>query len=55
MRLVVDASVALKWFLDEPDSGLARGLITGGDELVAPGFLLLEAGNSLWLAQGRGR
>lgn len=48
MRLVVDASVVIKWFvvedlLDEADR--LRPLI---DELSAPDFLLVEIGNIAW-------
>jgi predicted nucleic acid-binding protein len=48
VTLVVDASVAAKWFLDEPQHEEARALITSGDDLVAPEFLLLEVANILW-------
>jgi hypothetical protein len=34
MALVVDASVAIKWFIDEPGSGAARtGLVTADRRL----------------------
>jgi predicted nucleic acid-binding protein len=46
-RLVIDTSVALKWFLEEPDSGAADALLTGELELLAPDFLLLEVANGL--------
>jgi predicted nucleic acid-binding protein len=47
--LVVDASVGLKWVLEEPDSHLAQALATGGEELLLPDFWLGEATNVLWL------
>jgi predicted nucleic acid-binding protein len=47
--LVVDANVALKWVLDEPDSHLAQALAEGDEELLVPDFWLAEATNILWL------
>ena len=49
MALVVDASVALKWVLDEPDSGLADALVRTEPDLRVPDFWLHEATNVLWL------
>jgi predicted nucleic acid-binding protein len=49
MTLVVDASVALKWVLNEPDSYLAQALAEGEEELLVPDFWLNEACNVLWL------
>ena len=49
MTLVVDASVGLKWVLDEPDSHLAEVLATGDEELLVPDFWLGEACNVCWL------
>jgi predicted nucleic acid-binding protein len=49
VTLVIDASVALKWVLDEPDSHLAQTLAEGEEELVVPDFWLAEATNVLWL------
>jgi len=46
MTTVVDASVALKWVLEEPGSADAEALLD--QELVAPSLWLLEAGNALW-------
>ena len=47
MTLVVDASVGLKWALDEPDSDLAKALAVGGETLLVPEFWLIEACNVL--------
>lgn len=47
--IVVDASVALKWVLEEADSHLAKALALGGDVLLVPDFWLNEACNVLWL------
>lgn len=51
--MLVDASVALKWFLDEDDSDRARRLI-GSNELVALDLVLAETANALWKALRRG-
>jgi predicted nucleic acid-binding protein len=53
VALVVDASVGLKWVLEEPDSGLARALVEREPDLVAPDFWLNEATNVLWLRARR--
>jgi predicted nucleic acid-binding protein len=45
----VDASVGLKWILEEPDSHIARALATGDESLLAPDFWLNEVCNVLWL------
>lgn len=52
--LVVDASVALKWFLDEPESELAMALAARND-LVAPDLVIAEVANALWRAVRIGR
>lgn len=49
MTLVVDASVGLKWVLQEPDSHLADLLARSGENLLVPDFWLNEATNVLWL------
>src|SRR5438128_1584381 len=41
MTLVVDASVALKWVIDEEDSAAAMALLFG-EPLAAPDFLAIE-------------
>lgn len=52
MTLVIDASVALKWVLDEPGSDAAFAL--QGDDLFAPALWLLESANALWIRVQRG-
>lgn len=47
-RLVVDASVAVKWFLSEPHSEHAQRVLNGDHELLAPEFLIAEFGNVFW-------
>lgn len=49
MAIVVDASVGLKWVLQEPDSHLAQALVRSEPEIVVPDFWLNEATNVLWL------
>jgi predicted nucleic acid-binding protein len=44
--IIVDASVALKWVLDEDDSLLARALATR--DLAAPDLLWSECASGLW-------
>lgn len=50
--LVVDASVALKWVLVEPDSALAESVLFS--PLVAPDWWRVEVANGLWKALDRG-
>ncbi|WP_349371099.1 type II toxin-antitoxin system VapC family toxin [Salinarimonas sp.] len=49
MSLIVDASVAVKWFVEEEGSEAAQRIL---DEpaavLLAPDLLLVEVGNALW-------
>jgi predicted nucleic acid-binding protein len=49
LSLVVDASVALKWVLQEPDSHVAEALVRIEPELLIPDFWLGEATNVLWV------
>jgi predicted nucleic acid-binding protein len=46
-RYVVDASVAIKWFLPEPHSEAALRLQHSTHRLHAPAFVMLELGNVL--------
>jgi predicted nucleic acid-binding protein len=55
VTLVVDASVALKWVLDEPDSYLAHALAEGEEEILVPDFWLNEATNICWLQVRKGK
>ena len=48
MRLVVDASVAVKWLVAEEDSDAADRLLAGGDDLHAPRLMASEIANALW-------
>ena len=48
MRLVVDASVAVKWLIAEDDSDVARELAASGEDLHAPRLMASEIANALW-------
>jgi len=59
-RLVIDASVCLKWFLrdetlDKQAGQVLRDYIEGRLTLVAPSLLVLEFVNGLWVAARRRR
>lgn len=45
--MVVDASVAVKWFFPEPAADLAPQLLPAADALIAPDLLLIEVGSAL--------
>jgi predicted nucleic acid-binding protein len=46
--LVIDANVAIKWFVTESLHAEARRLLGGGDDLHAPDFLVVELANVAW-------
>lgn len=48
MSLIVDASVAVKWVVDEPDSDKALALYQNERDLAAPTLIVAEVGNTLW-------
>lgn len=54
MTIVVDASVALKWYLSEDDSDAALALLTSGERLIAPVLIVAELGNGAWRPVRRG-
>ncbi|MCP5433230.1 MAG: type II toxin-antitoxin system VapC family toxin [Alphaproteobacteria bacterium] len=51
---VVDASVAVKWLVDEPFSDEAARLLDDGIALVAPELVYVESANALWAMHRRG-
>lgn len=53
-RVVVDASVAVKWFVPEELSADAQTLLSAEYELLAPDLLWAELGNALWKKHRRG-
>jgi predicted nucleic acid-binding protein len=59
-RIVIDASVALKWRLDDEDAkdearAMLRDFLDGRIELIAPGLFDYEVTNALKVAVVRGR
>jgi predicted nucleic acid-binding protein len=48
VNLVVDASVAIKWFLPEIHSDAACRVLAGEHTLHAPDLIFAELGNVLW-------
>ncbi len=56
MTIVVDASVALKWFLlDEPCADEALAIVQSGAALIAPDLLIAEVCNAAWRSARLGR
>lgn len=53
-RVVVDASVVVKWNFDEEHGEAARSLLDSRIGLAAPEFLRLEVGNVFWAKSHRG-
>jgi predicted nucleic acid-binding protein len=53
VTIVIDASVALKWVLDEPGSDAAAAL--RDEELIAPTLWFVEAANAFWRNTGLGQ
>jgi predicted nucleic acid-binding protein len=51
--LVVDASVAVLWTLDQPGSQRAAAL-RAEEGLIAPSLIVAEIGNAVWKAVRRG-
>ena len=54
MSLIVDASVAVKWVVPEPDSVKARTLQDEEGDLLAPTLAIPEIANALWKYARRG-
>jgi predicted nucleic acid-binding protein len=55
-RFVLDASVALSWFVDRPIAPLAarvRQLLSGGERAIVPALWHLEVANGFVVAQRR--
>ncbi len=53
-EFVVDASVAVKWFLTEPHEASAGRLLHGGHDLLVPDLVFVEVANALWKRAMRG-
>ena len=54
MTLVVDASVAVKWFVEEDLADEAASLLRGSTPLHAPDLLVAEMTNAVWKKFVRG-
>ncbi|MBV8119676.1 MAG: type II toxin-antitoxin system VapC family toxin [Alphaproteobacteria bacterium] len=54
MNVVIDASVALKWVIDEDGSEAARQLLVT-ETLAAPDLIIVECANVLWTKVRRGK
>ena len=48
MTCVVDAGVAVKWFVEERGSAVARTVLSKGETLLAPDLILVEMSNTAW-------
>jgi predicted nucleic acid-binding protein len=48
MTLVVDASIACKWFFEEPGADFARSILASGERLLAPDLIVAEVANVAW-------
>ena len=48
MTLVIDASVACKWFFEEDGSAEARALAASDASFIAPDMILVECANAAW-------
>ena len=48
MGLIIDASVAVKWFIDESDSEAAHLILDRDEVLLAPDLLVVEVCNTAW-------
>jgi predicted nucleic acid-binding protein len=47
VTIVVDASVAAKWFLNEPGSEAATKLLLGSRPMLAPALIRIEVSNAI--------
>jgi predicted nucleic acid-binding protein len=50
MTFVIDASVALKWFIEEDGSAEATAFLNATDSLIAPDLIVVEVCNAAWKA-----
>jgi predicted nucleic acid-binding protein len=52
--LVLDASVVIKWFVEEPGTAAAMELLAQDDSLIAPDLVIAEVTNVAWKHLMRG-
>jgi predicted nucleic acid-binding protein len=55
MKLVVDASVAVKWLVPEDGTEDAVRVLASGASLLVPDLLFIEAASALWKRVRRGQ
>lgn len=48
MTLVIDASIAVKWYFEQTESEAAREIAASDDELIAPELIYAELSNAVW-------
>lgn len=53
-KLVIDASVVVKWYMTEPGTSEAHALLEREGAMVAPDLLAAEFGNVVWKKVRRG-
>ncbi|MDZ3837816.1 MAG: type II toxin-antitoxin system VapC family toxin [Rhodospirillales bacterium] len=53
--VVVDASVALKWFVQEEGTPSALSMLASADSLIAPELVIAEMCNGAWRMSQTGR
>lgn len=53
MTLIIDASVAMKWFVQEDGSAAALGLLQSDERVIAPDLIIAEACNAAWKSMRR--
>jgi predicted nucleic acid-binding protein len=53
-RVVIDASIAIKWVVEEEGTAFALSIRSGYDKLLAPDLLASECANVLWKKVARG-
>ena len=47
--IVIDANIAIKWYVNQSGSIEANELAASNEILIAPELILAEAGNAFWL------
>jgi predicted nucleic acid-binding protein len=48
VKYVVDASVAVKWLVEEAGTARGRSVLSSGATLIAPELIVAEVGNVAW-------
>jgi predicted nucleic acid-binding protein len=48
VTLVVDANVAVKWVVPNPQAANARAVLRSGEVLIGPDLIVAEFANTLW-------